>query len=130
MKRTIVIIAFTFICCGVAFAQQTKTKVTGNEKHDITLKDAAAITKKFQSTAGKNSVRAGLFGREILDRILAQRGVVGLRIYNATIANGKSTFVVVGVDSTGNDLKAGILGDEIIPCPPNCGVANELNGNH
>ncbi len=125
MKR-IVLVAFVCLCCGLTFAQQ-KTTVTGLEKHDISMKDAAAMTKKYQSSMAKKSVKGGLFGREIIDRILAQQAVKGLRIYNATKAGGSSTFVVVGVDSAGNDLKAGVLGEDTLPCPPFCGAANELN---
>jgi hypothetical protein len=128
MNRIIVFIALMLICCGATFGQQSQAKITGKEKHDIKLTDAAAFTKKFQAAAAQNSLRAGLFGREIIDRILAQRSVKGLRIYNALKADGASTYVIVGVDSSGNDLKAGILGEEIIPCPPLCGAANELNG--
>ena len=126
MKRIVVSFLLLISLCSLTFAQQSPMKISGAEKHDITLTDAKMMTQKFQSTMSTDSLRAGLFGRGIIDKILAQPGVKGLRIYNAKKNDGSFTFVIAGVDSTGTDLKGGMLGEDIYPCPPYCGLSSEL----
>jgi hypothetical protein len=43
-------------------------------------------------------------GRNIIDRILAQPGCVGMRFYYGLNEDGQKTLVYVGVDADGNDL--------------------------
>ncbi len=101
--------------------------VTGNEDHAISLDDAAALTEAFRSTAGANSILAGYFGKTALSGLLAQDGCVGLRIYNA-IKDGKLTFVLVGVNSEGEDLQDGDILEFALPCPPLCPPFGKLIG--
>jgi hypothetical protein len=43
-------------------------------------------------------------GRNIIERILAQPGCVGLRIFKATTVEGNHTLVYGGVDEKGNTI--------------------------
>lgn len=101
---------------------------TGNENHVITLDQAVKYIHNFRSNRTVPAINGGYFGRNIFEKILSQEGCVGLRYYYANQDDGAPTLVLVGVDSTGNDLDQGILGEEILPCPPICpGPGSKLN---
>ncbi|MEX2117503.1 MAG: hypothetical protein WEB37_11495, partial [Bacteroidota bacterium] len=68
-------------------------------------------------------ITAGYMGRNIFEKVLEQEEAVGIRIYNARLDDGRPTYVIVGVDRDGNDLLAGPIGEDVIPCPPKCGKA-------
>ena len=63
----------------------------------------AQMVKDFQ-VANPNDVKTYYIGRNIIDAILAQPGVVGIRFYNAYNEEGNKTLVYVGVDATGKDI--------------------------
>ena len=63
----------------------------------------AQMIKDFQ-VANPNDVKTYYIGRNIIDAILAQPGVVGIRFYNAYNEEGNKTLVYVGVDATGKDI--------------------------
>jgi hypothetical protein len=102
---------------SVAAQQQ---KFTGNENHMITLDAATRYIQNYSSKPAVPSIKGGYFGRNIFERILAQEGCVGIRYYYAKTDSGASTLVLVGVDTTGNDLVGGVIGETTIPCPPYC----------
>jgi hypothetical protein len=60
------------------------------------------------------------FHRKGIDRVLAQPGCVGVRIYPARHDDGSDTWVVVGVDGSGSDMTSGALLQIPITCPPDC----------
>ncbi|MEX1139017.1 MAG: hypothetical protein WEB33_09685 [Bacteroidota bacterium] len=103
-------------------ASDEKAVFTGNEQHQITTETALRYVANYHSMHGEQ-LTAGYMGRNIFEKILAQEGAVGIRIYNARLENGAPTYVIVGVDRNGNDLIGGIIGEDILPCPPACGVA-------
>lgn len=97
-----------------------KGMFTGNEQHQITTETALRYVSNYHTMSGEQ-LTAGYMGRNIFAKILTQEEAVGVRIYNARLDDGRPTYVVVGVDSDGNDLLAGVIGEDIIPCPPRCG---------
>ncbi len=86
---------------------------TGDENHVITLEEGVEMARNYRKTAGKDAVKGGYFGRDILQAILAQKGCVGIRLYHGTHTSGKPTFVLSGVETNGNDLYQGVLGQEM-----------------
>lgn len=100
---------------------------TGNEEHTITLAAAAAMTKNYRDNAGSNAIIAHYFGKSELQDLLDQSNCVGARIYYALTAEGKKQLVIVGVNSSENDLYEGILLDRGVTCPEHCSTANPLN---
>jgi hypothetical protein len=68
-----------------------------------------------------------MFPREVYDRLLAQPGCAGIRMYYGLDDQGKSAMVLVGVDKDGNDMVNGELDDVHYPCPPFCDGTNALN---
>ena len=99
----------------------------GRGSHRITLRQAAALTRRHRQWAGPASEKGGMFARELLDRLLAQPGCVGLRYYHGRHADGRYAMVLVGVDEKGNDIERGVLLENHFPCPPICGGDGELN---
>lgn len=93
---------------------------TGKEPHEISAEKAKELIKKWRDSKAKDEIRGGFFGRAILDKMLAQAGVVGLRIYHAKHEKGGDTLVVVGTDADGRDRWQGTIAEELRPCPPNC----------
>ncbi len=92
----------------------------------ITLADASKMTATFRKNY-PNATKGVMYSDNVFTDILAQRGCVGIRIYNGIDANGVLTNVLVGVDASGNDLYNGKVYDYGAICPNMCSVANVLN---
>lgn len=108
--------------------------------HYISLKDAAELTANFRS--GKTELArqlkepgyldrnfnlplAGKFNRDAIAVLLNRKGAVGIRIYLGKDKDGFIKFVLVGVDSKGNDITGnGAPGEYVLDaslrCPPMC----------
>jgi hypothetical protein len=93
--------------------------------HHIALADAAALTKRHQSTDVK-AVKSGAFHGDQVLKLLAQKGCVALRIHYGRNTDGSPALVLTGVDATDSDLTGEIL-EMHYPCPPYCGDGNSLN---
>lgn len=104
------------------------TAFTGDEDHSINLEEAAKLTANYRESAGAESFLGGYFSKNAILNILNQQSCVGLRIYNAKTDAGEPTFVLVGVNSSGDDLTGGELAEFVSGCPPYCPVASELTG--
>lgn len=103
-------------------------QINGKEGGAISLSRGAELTQEYQ-TNNPNAVKAHLFGNEILKQILDQNGCLGMRMYYGTDPQtGSPELVLVGVDSDGNDMTAGIIADLSLPCPNDCSADNPLNG--
>lgn len=100
---------------------------TGDGHHEISLDKAVQYIDNFRNHPTAPDIKGGFFGRSIFDKILAQEGCTGIRYYYARKSDSTATIVLVGVDSTGNDLLQGTIGEEIQPCPPFCPSPNALN---
>jgi hypothetical protein len=94
---------------------QTSKKLTCMQKELLTKKDYAAVggeigretATEFIKAFGQahpNENHVYYLGRNIIDKILAQPGCVGMRFYYGLNAEGKKTLVYVGMDADGKDL--------------------------
>jgi hypothetical protein len=99
----------------------------GTTNHIITLRQATQLIQNFKKNPTAPSTQGGYFGRNIFETILAQPGCIGIRYYYAADSTGSPTIVLVGVDSSGNDMEEATLGEFIFPCPPYCGSQDQLN---
>jgi hypothetical protein len=118
----------TFIFLGIVFSPSSvKAQYSGNGNHVITLDQAVNYIQNFKQNPAAPGVKGGYFERTIFDKILAQKGAVGIRYYYAIKDDGSPTLVLVGVDSTGSDMEQGVLGEWVYPCPPFCSPINQLN---
>lgn len=108
------------------------------DRHSISLSDAIALTDRWRKNQ-PNSMRAARFDRIAFDRLLAQPGVAGIRIYLGMHPSGEWTYVMVGTSADGEDLikapgsedAGGGTGveEQAWPCPPDCDCASPLNGD-
>jgi hypothetical protein len=92
----------------------------------IPLADAKVWTKDYRD-ANPGKIKAHFIGANIINAILDQEGCVGIRTYYALNETGEKELVMVGVDSTGEDLFEGIIADRTWPCPSACAVISPLN---
>ena len=70
---------------------------------EIGLELGTQMVKGYQE-ANPSDVHSYLIGREIIDRILAQPGCVGIKFFNAYNEAGRKTLVYLGVDKDGKSL--------------------------
>jgi len=64
----------------------------------------AQLVKNYQE-ANPSDTQFYTIGRNIIEQILAQPGVEGIRFYNAIDEQGEKTLVYVGVDANGKVIK-------------------------
>jgi hypothetical protein len=64
----------------------------------------AEFVKNYQ-VANPNDTSFFTIGKNIIEQILSQPGVEGIRFYNAINEDGEKTLVYLGVDSSGNPIK-------------------------
>lgn len=102
---------------------------TGNENHNISLTEAAALTKNFRDTVSNGATIAHFIGKTALQALLNQSETVGVRLYYGLKSDGSKELVATGVDGNGDDQYQGILLDRTIKCPQECSAANPLNSN-
>ncbi len=90
-----------------------------------------------------DDVLASFTGREIIEKILAQPGCTGLRLFNAINDLGVKQLVLVGADINGNNILSyttigengeivkhkGIVADRSTICPPSCGDTGTVEVN-
>lgn len=97
----------------------------GSEGGAITLADGAELTANYRHNFPERTL-AHYYGRDILNRLLAQEGCVGIRIYYGIDEDQNPQLVIVGVDSDENDLVE-LVADTSVPCPNYCSIPNALN---
>jgi hypothetical protein len=108
---------------GASSLSARQQQITGTENHVITLDQAVKLVQNYSFSPTAPTTKGGVFARTIFDKILSQSGCVGIRYYYAKKDDGTPTLVLVGVDNAGNDMTVGVLGDQVFPCPPFCGVS-------
>jgi hypothetical protein len=115
-----IVICATVIYVSSQQSHAAKIMYTGNENHQISYAAGKEMIERFLNTRVDNGLIAGYMGRNIFEKILAQEKCVGIRIYQAKLGDGASTFVIIGVDGNGKDMERGVVGEEIFSCPPWC----------
>lgn len=95
---------------------------SGYENHDIPLDLASQWTKNFRTqNPDPNTIKAHFFGKDAIDKILAQDQCAGIRIYYAIDETGKKHLIVAGTREDGTDIYNGLLAERSFMCPPYCG---------
>jgi hypothetical protein len=128
--RLLVLIVFvsSIVSLAIIFSPASvNAQYSGVGNHVITLDQATKYVQNFKQNPVAPTTKGGYFERNIFDRILAQKGVVGIRYYYAAKDDGSPTLVLVGVDSTGNDMLQGVIAEWVMQCPPFCGSTNQLS---
>ncbi len=95
--------------------------------HSISMDSAKKLIGNLKSDAMQMKTKGGLFYRDVIDKILAQKGVIGIRYYYAKMDNGTPTIVMVGVDSSGRDMTKAVIAEKSYPCPPYCDLESTID---
>jgi hypothetical protein len=122
-RPNFLLIAVLMMGASVLSAQQLPKKT---HNHEIPLDSAKKFIQNLKKDAAQMKINGGLYYRDVFDKMLAQKGVVGLRFYFAKMDDGSPTLVAVGVDSTGKDMTKGVIAEAVYPCPPYCDSSSEL----
>jgi hypothetical protein len=70
----------------------------------IPLSQFEEMKASFQKDINPDDTRAVSYGRTVLEKVLVQKGCVGIRFYFAKDKEGKQTLIFIGVDKNGNDI--------------------------
>ena len=95
---------------------------TKRHSHEIPMDSAKKFIGNLNKDAMQMKTKGGMFYREGIDKLLAQKGCIGVRYYYAKTDDGTPTIVLVGVDSSGKDIytEKAVLLERSYPCPPFC----------
>jgi len=130
ITRTLVLGVLIVICFGLLVVYNSSVnnaqasqgyQLTGKENHQIDLMTAQRLIKNNEMSSRAQSIKGGFFGRDAIEKVLAQPGCTGIRLYYAQNDDGTPSIVIFGVDAKGIDIKSGVLLDAMRPCPPFCG---------
>ncbi|MBN1396714.1 MAG: hypothetical protein JXA06_01655 [Bacteroidetes bacterium] len=105
------------------FNQSAKAEQLNSKDNNFQLnpaKNAVELTKNYMRINASQDVIVQNFGKELVEKILAQPGCVGVRLYYGKHADGKSGVIIVGVDKNGKDMITGVIAKPAIICPPYC----------
>ncbi len=80
-----------------------------------------AFTTMHRIAVVSNDVLIHYFGKDVVEKTMKQPGCVSVRMYYGKQANGRSGFVIVGVDKKGRDIVPIVLAGPGNICPPFCG---------
>jgi len=120
--KRIVAIASVFAITVIMLFVYPSTDKSINAGQSISTQDATALTNIHRVSVSSDDVLVHYFGKDVVEKTMKQPGCVGVRTYYGKHANGKSGFVIVGVDKNGTDMKSYATtpgGSKL--CPPNCG---------
>ncbi|RYD98169.1 MAG: hypothetical protein EOP54_08540 [Sphingobacteriales bacterium] len=86
----------------------------------ITQEEAVAFTHDFQS-ANPDAFKCFFAGSEKIKELMDQKELMGIRIYRGYDKhNDVENLVLVGVDSSGNDMCSELFLERLAPCPASC----------
>jgi hypothetical protein len=94
----------------------------GHKNQSILFQGEKGLIKTYGHIVASSAVIAQYFGKDIVNKILAQPGCVGVRMYYGKQASGKSSVIIIGVNKYGKDMESGVLAIPTIICPPFCGA--------
>jgi hypothetical protein len=94
----------------------------GYKNKSISFQETKELIKTYERIVASSAVIAQYFGKDIVNKILAQPGCVGVRMYYGKQASGKPGVIIIGVDKYGKDMVAGVLAIPTMLCPPFCGM--------
>ena len=89
-----------------------------NQNSIETIQNGTVLTNVHQISVSSEAVLVHYFGKDVVEKIMKQPGCVGVRIYYGKHADGKSGFVIVGVDKNGRAMVPTVLASPSIICPP------------
>ena len=130
IKKIVVTVAIFFIFAIALFiypslnqsVRAEQVNYAGYKNQSISFQEAKGLLKTSERIDASDAVIAQYFGKDIVDKILAQPGCVRVRMYYGKRENGKHGVLIVGVNKYGKDMVSGVLAMPVIICPPYCGT--------
>jgi len=101
--------------------------LTGHEVQSISLSDAVTLTRNFRISSPSTTVYGEYFSKDAIQGMLAQTAAVGIRVYYGRKSDGTPVLVLVAVNANGQDMSAGLLTEDGLPCPPICDTTKTLS---
>ena len=92
----------------------------------ITLQQGTSWCETYR-TENPGAVKAHLFSNSLIQDILNQNDCDGIRFYNGINDDDELCLVLVGVDSSSEDMTSGTLVERGDMCPPNCDEGSPLS---
>ena len=92
----------------------------------ITKEEGKTMVDAYQNSYPSNK-KAYLYDSALIQTILNQSGVTGIRIYNGERSNGDTCVVLVGTNAAGDDLTDGVIVERGSPCPTKCPTSSYFN---
>jgi hypothetical protein len=112
LKKIVVTISAIILFIYPSMNQSVRAeemKYTGRSSHMMTLQDAASLTKIYRINVESNAMLISYFGKDIIAKVLAQPGCDQVHVYYGMNKDGKSLFMLFGVDKKGNEMLASLL---------------------
>ena len=78
-------------------------KIDGTKGKPITQETAKKWSENYQKK-NPGEIKAHFFGKDIIAKILAEDGWMGIRIYYALDDSGQKELLLIGADRDGNNL--------------------------
>lgn len=130
MKKHSIAVLLALFMIGTLFvtvhaSAQALPKKT--HSHEISKDSANKLIGNLKKDAIQMRTKGGMFYREVFDKILSQKGVIGIRYYYAKMDDGTPTLVMVGVDSLGRDMSTATIAEKTYPCPPYCDLDSGID---
>jgi hypothetical protein len=118
---SILTIAFFVTLSSNQAVSADQTLSPGYKSMAVSFQDTKDVINSSQRITASETVIAQYFGKDVVDKILAQSGCVGVRMYYGIRTNGKPGVIILGVDKYGKDIVTGVLASPTFYCPPFCG---------
>lgn len=113
--------------------------MSNTNNQEITLQQAIDMTTLYRANRPSNFPIAETFDRSAIENVLAVPGCVSLRIYPGMKTTAMTNFIIVAVDSTGEDILPAnqeavtddppVIIEDGYTCPPSCPKNSPLAGN-
>jgi len=101
--------------------------ICSNSGSEISLSEAQTLVNAFKIKF-PDEIKCSFVGVDTLNLILNQPNCIGVRIYNGYDTNlERLAPVLIGVDSAGKDMSAGVIIDKLKPCPDECDPTSPFN---
>ncbi len=129
MPNRLLLLIFIFSMLWVAGSNSASSQSLPkkNHSHEVSLDTAKKYIQNLKKDALQVKIQGGMFYRDVFDKMLSQKGLVGIRYYYAKMDDGNPTIIMIGVDSLGKDMSKAVIAEGTYPCPPFCDTETLIN---
>jgi hypothetical protein len=114
---TIISILAIVLFINPSMNQSVKAEQVNYKSQTISFQDAKGLIKTSNRIAASNEVIAQYFGKDIISKMLAQPGLVGIQMYYGKNVSGQHGLMLNGVDKNGNETTIASIISACPGCP-------------